>query len=131
MKENTTMKNTNEYIINHAAKAITITKSFEKRSSVIGSEEFRKLSQLHTAFPDYAIQRRTAIVSDQKEIHKGLTVDRMEEYIKKITNGDEKALNAFDEVKKFYKNQSSYYPKVKAWFLANYKEEYKKLDPAA
>ncbi len=124
------MKNTNSCILNHADKAIIITKAFEKRSSVIGSEEFRKLSQLHAAFPDYIIQRRTVTVSDQKEIHKGLTVDRMEEYIKKITNGDEKALNAFDEVKKFYKNQSNYYPKVKSWFLTNYKEEYKKLDPA-
>lgn len=125
------MKNTNDYIINHLDKSITITKAFAKRSATIGSKEFRELSQLHAAFPDYTIQRRTATVSASKSTHKGLTVDRMEECIKKITNGDEKALNAFDEVKKFYEKQSNYYPKVKAWFFANYKEEYEKLDAAA
>lgn len=64
----TNEKKNNGYIINHDEQTITITKDYAKRSSVPGSKEFRELSKLHAAFPEYTIQRRTAVITADKQI---------------------------------------------------------------
>lgn len=129
----TTSKKNVGYSIDHDNQTITITKDYAKRSSVLGSKEFRELSKLHAAFPEYTIQRRTATISADKEKHNGLTVDRMADYIKALVkDADEqkKALDEFENVKSFYKDTKGYYGKMKAWFLKNYKN-YTEIDFAA
>lgn len=126
----TTSKKNAGYSIDHDNQTITITKDYAKRSSVLGSKEFRELSKLHAAFPEYTIQRRTATISADKEKHNGLTVDRMADYIKALVkDADEqkKALDEFENVKSFYKDTKGYYGKMKAWFLKNYKN-YTEID---
>lgn len=128
-----TNKKNNGYIINHDEQTITITKDYAKRSSVPGSKEFRELSKLHAAFPEYTIQRRTAVITADKEKHNGLTVNRMAEYIKALVKDEEeqkKALEEFESVKAFYKDTKGYYGKMKAWFLKTYKN-YTAIDFAA
>ena len=88
----TNEKKNNGYIINHDEQTITITKDYAKRSSVPGSKEFRELSKLHAAFPEYTIQRRTAVITADKQKHNGLTVDFME----KVSKSAEKDLKSYD-----------------------------------
>lgn len=128
-----TNKKNNGYIINHDDQTITITKDYAKRSSIPGSKEFRELSKLHAAFPEYTIQRRTANITAEKEKHLGLTVDRMETIIKTMVKDEaeqKKALDEFEDAKSFYKDTKGYYGKMKAWFLKNYKN-YTEIDFAA
>lgn len=129
----TTSKKNAGYIINHEDQTITITKDYAKRSSVPGSKEFRELTKLHAAFPEYTIQRRTATITADKEKHNGLTVDRMADYIKALVKDEgeqKKALDEFENAKSFYKDTKGYYGKMKAWFLKNYKN-YTEIDFAA
>ena len=119
-KENTmtTSKKNAGYSINHEDQTITITKDYAKRSSVPGSKEFRELSKLHAAFPEYTIQRRTATITADKQKHNGLTVDFMEKYV--VTFADDAALKEFENAKEFYKGEKAFYGKMKSWFLKKY-----------
>ena len=108
----TNEKKNNGYIINHDEQTITITKDYAKRSSVPGSKEFRELSKLHAAFPEYTIQRRTAVITADKQKHNGLTVDFMEKYI--VTFADDAALKEFEN------GEKALYGKMKSWFLKKY-----------
>lgn len=129
----TTTKRAAGYTINHEEQTITITRDYAKKSSIPGSKEFRELAKLHAAFPEYTIQRRTANVSENKEKHLGLTVDRMEIIITLMVKEEDEqkaALGEFEKVKSFYKGTKGYYGKIKAWFLKNY-EGYAEVDFAA
>ena len=120
---------TNGYIINHGNKTITITKAFSSRAADISTREYRELTKLHQDFPDYIIQRRTAVITRNKGTYKGLTLDEMEKYIKE-KDGSSEGLKAFEAVKAYHtpkgKDKPSY-PKVKAWFLRTY-PKYGKVD---
>ena len=84
-----------------------------------GTNEFRELAKLHKAYPEYDIVMRTANVSEDKQKHTGLTIERMEYHIKNIAK-DDVALAQFKEVRKYYKGMSGYYGKVRSWFLEKY-----------
>lgn len=107
----------NTYAIDHDNKTITLTKAYAKLANTPGTKEFRELSRLHQAFPEYDIVMRTATITAAKEKHIGLSVDRMEQYIKAI---DKDALAEFEAIKSFYKGMSGYYGKMKKWFLTKY-----------
>lgn len=117
----------NGYSINHDNKTITLTKVYAKVANTPGTKEFRELTRLHKAFPDYDIVMRSATVNENKEKHDGLTIDFMTDYIKKIVK-DEAIIAEFEAVKAYYKGMNGYYGKVKGWFLKKYKEEYQKVD---
>lgn len=109
----------NGYSINHDNKTITLTKAYAKVANTPGTKEFRELTRLHKAFPDYDIVMRSASPNENKEKHTGLTVERMTFIIKSFVK-DEAAIAEFDNVKKFYKGVDGYYGKVKGWFLKKY-----------
>jgi hypothetical protein len=106
---------------------ITLTKAFAKLAYTPGTDEFRHLAELHKAFPEFPIVKRTATSNENKEKHDGLTIARMEWYIVSVEQ-DEKALGEFENAKKFYKGMSGYYGKMKKWFLDKYKKEYLNAD---
>jgi hypothetical protein len=122
------MKKTNDYIINHESKTITITRDFAKRSSVINSNEYRALTQFRKDYPDYTIKNRTATVTNSKTTHSGLTIPFMKKFIEKQDNAAA-ALKEFESVEKFFKGHPAYYSKVKAWFLSKY-PKYAEFIPA-
>ena len=108
------MRKTNDYRFDHAKKTITITRSYEERASIVGSKEFRELSQLHQAYPDYIITHRTARITKPKNNHKGLSKEVMKKY---ITVFDEKGMEAFEKIEKFYGEDTNAFSKIKSWFL--------------
>ena len=120
----------NTYTINHAEEKIIMTKEFAKKAGVIDSHEYRLFTQFRKDFPSYGIEERKATKNDNKITHKGLSLENMKKYLATRENAAD-ALNAFELAKDYYKGQSAYYSKMKAWFLSNYKEDYDKYTPAA
>ena len=106
-----TMKKNAGYVINYEDNA---------------TKEFRELAKLHKNFPEFTITKRTAKVNDDKEVHSGLSIPWMTNYIKTYIK-DEAAVAEFEEVKAFYRGMSGYYGRVKGWFLNKY-PNYKEID---
>ena len=101
-------------------KTITISKSFYKKASVYGSNEYVELRAAMAENLSFNIEFKT---SDKKTYH-GLSFSRMEEYIKTQPDSD-KILAKFDAVKRVAKAKGSLYPLTKKWFLntfPDYKE---------
>ena len=122
------MKKTATYSIN--GNTITLTKAYAKLAYTPGTKEFRELTRLHKAYPDYDIVMRTATPKKDKEKHTGLTVERMAFIIKEFVK-DEAAIAEFENVKKFYKGVDGYYGKVKGWFLNKYPNYQELINPVA
>ena len=113
------MRKTNDYRFDHANKTIIITRSYEERASIVGSKEFRELSQLHQAYPDYTITNRTARITKSKSTHKGLSKEVMKKY---ITVFDSKGMASFEAIEKYYEKDANSFSKIKSWFLKKYPE---------
>ena len=113
------MKKTNSPSIDFANKTITLTKAYAKKANTPGTKEFKELAALHKNYPDFDIVMRTATVSEDKEKHNGLTIERMTRIVKDYVKEDT-AIVEFENVKNFYKGVGGYYGKVKAWFLNKY-----------
>ena len=120
------MKKTAGYTVDFANNTITLTKTFAQRAKNPSSAEFRELAKLHKNFPDFTITMRTAVITADKNVHDGLSVDFMTDYIELVV-ADEKAIAEFEEVKAYYKKSNGYYGKVKSWFLKHYKK-YQEVD---
>lgn len=128
MKEVNRMKN--NYKVDYAKNTITITKDFAKKANIIDSVEYKILRKLQKDFPNFTITQRTATVSTTKKTHKGLTLDRMEKYIRTFEEASD--LKIFKKVKEYntdYRENNSgelseiiNYGKVKAWFIGKYPE---------
>lgn len=118
----------NTYAIDHANKTITLTKAYAKLANTPGTKEFRELSRLHQAFPEYDIAMRTATVTASKNTHDGLTIEMMEKIIARQPNSEE-LMREYNEYVAFWgkkvndkKNPGKKivrapYGKVKSWFL--------------
>lgn len=124
---------TKGYAISHNDKTITLTKAYAKKANTPGTKEFRELANLHKAYPDYDIVMRTASVNDSKEVHEGLTIERIEKFI----SAQPKAAELMKEYRDFVafwgkevedkKNPGKKvirapYGKVKSWYLKKVKE---------
>ncbi len=119
------------YTLNHEDKEIVLTKAFMKQASIPGTKEFRTLADLRKVYSDYTITMRTAIVSDKKEKHNGLTRERMEKYMATLDNAEE-ALAEYQRFLAYYGVQVESkkepgkmiwkvsYGKLKGWFLKKY-----------
>lgn len=123
------MSNTKKmgYAIDHAKKVITLTKAYNKRASTPGTKEFRELAMFHKNYPDYTITLRTAVVSDKKETHFGLSVEMIKKIIARQPNSVELE-REYNELVSIYGREvtdkktgekvvRAPYGRVKSWFL--------------
>lgn len=118
--------------VNHNDKTITLTKAYAKKANTPGTKEFRELSKLHKAYPDYDIVMRTATITADKNTHDGLTVERIEKIISAQPNAEElkREYNDFvsfwgREVKDKKTGETvihAPYGKVKSWYLKKVKD---------
>ena len=116
------------YYIDHEGKAIVLTKAFSMKSSQPGTREFRELSLLHQAYPEYAIRLRTATQKKDKQSYAGLTLDHMIQYIEAQDNKDA-LMASYNRIVALYGREvndkenpgkkiiRAPYAKVKSWFL--------------
>ena len=124
---------TKGYSISHNDKEIVLTKAYAKKANTPGTKEFRELSNLHKAYPDYNIVMRTATISADKDTHGGLTIERIEKIINTQTNAEE-LMNEYRDFVAFWgkevedkktgkKVMRAPYGKVKSWYLKKVKDE--------
>ena len=120
-----------------------LTKAYAKKANTPGTKEFRELSKLHKAYPDYDIVMRTATITADKDTHGGLTIERIEKIISAQTNAEE-LMKEYKDFVSFWgkevedkktgkKVMRAPYGKVKSWYLKKVKDEQidESLIPAA
>ena len=89
---------------------LTISASFAKKASKVGSLEYNIILKLRKDFPNLTIQQEV-----KKEGKKGLTYGQMEDFIALHRNAEE--LTAlFNKVRKLSRVQPMPYKYVKTWF---------------
>ena len=128
---------------NHNEKTIVLTKAYAKKANTPGTKEFRELSKLHKAYPDYDIVMRTATITADKDTHGGLTIERIEKIIS-VQSDAEALMNEYRSFVAFWgkevedkktgkKVMRAPYGKVKSWYLKKVKDEQvdESLIPAA
>lgn len=100
----------NGYTFNALNNTLTISASFAKKASKVGSLEYNIILKLRKDFPDLTIQQEA-----KKEGKKGLTFGQMEDFIALHRNAEE--LTAlFNKVCKLSRVQPMPYKYVKTWF---------------
>ena len=105
--------------VDFAKNAIVITRDFARRASIVGTPEFKRLSELCNAYPSLTVITRTARKGASKISTKGLTMEFMENYITHRCPDDKKLYNRQVEVSKAFKSPYMY---LRKWFVGSYSD---------
>ena len=89
---------------------LTVSASFAKKASKVGSLEYNIILKMRHDFPNLTIQQE-----EKKEGQKGMTFAQMEAFIALHRNKDE-LLKLFNNVRKLSRVQPMPYKYVKTWF---------------
>ena len=116
---------TNALHINHKAETIEMTKAFYKEASIFGSKAYKTLNEARRDFPTYdlVILRQKA-----KDSHKGLTLNKMAEYIEEHAEEHEGAKELFEKCTTTNEKDELVLVKginfitLREWFLSEFKE---------
>ena len=104
--------------VNFDARKIMVSRSFAMRAASPNSKEYRMLTDIQTAYPNYIIEVRTIKKADN-EHYKGLTYSYMEHYIRTHDNAESR-MKEYEEMRLRAKCHSMKYGSVKSWFLSAY-----------
>ena len=105
--------------VDFAKNAIVITRDFARRASIVGTPEFKRLSELCNAYPSLTVITRTARKGASKNSTKGLTMAFMENYITHRCPDDKKLYKRQVEVSKAFKSPYMY---LRKWFVGRYSD---------
>lgn len=112
--------------IDFEQRTITMTRKFAAAASDPFTDEFRKLQEVRSAYPNFQVKRHTIKKNPNKECYRGLTYDYMREYIKthEPKANVESALAELEDLIFISKCHSKgfRYPTIKKWFLDKYKD---------
>ena len=100
----------NGYNFDALNNTLTISASFAKKASKVGSLEYNIILKMRRDFPNLTIQRE-----EKKEGKKGLSFVQMENFIAMHRNAKE-LKTLFEKVKKLSRVQPMPYKYVKTWF---------------
>lgn len=114
------MKKTNEIFADHMNEVIYVTADFMKKAGIWGTDEYDCFRAMKNENPEYKIVRRS--VSGNKKVYKGLTIDRMRNFIELKEGVDSNAMNTFERVYAEAQVRGNAYPRVKSWFIHTYKD---------
>ena len=112
----TTARNAIRYINDTTAQ---VTKAFEKKACVFGTEEFKLWREYKAMFPKAQMVTKKIKKSENQKKRRNRTYENMEEYIK--TLADEAIEAEFKTIKKRSKIQTSPYQFVLDWFEERFK----------
>ena len=105
-----------------------VTKAFEKKACIFGTEEFKLWREYKKEFPDAVMTTKDIKKNPNKRVNtKNMTYPNMELFIKQQKNA-EVLLAEFEKQKALSKVQNDPYRFVLAWFMKkfeNYDEDYK------
>ena len=115
----TTMKKAIRYIDDTHAQ---VTKAFEKKSCIFGTDEFQEWRAYKAMFPKAQMVTKTIKKSETQKKRRNRTYENMEEYINTLADeAIRKTVKAeFEATKKRSKIQTSPYQYVLEWFEAKF-----------
>ena len=111
-------------VMDYVNGTITVSSAFMKRATVVGTAEYAQYQEVRTVYKDFRLIVRQFKTNTKQDRYKGLTYEKMREYIEKHEREDSRdmALKRFDYMvanSKFHSNRFRY-PTIKAWFLKRY-----------
>lgn len=109
------------FTYNFVNKTIIGTKSAINRANKGMKPEYDTLCEMLAAHPDFTVVEKQIKHKTDKKKYNGLTLPRMEAYIKTQPNS-EKRLIEFKAIQKVAEAKGAKYPLTKKWFLATFPE---------
>ncbi len=125
--------------VNYASNTIEMTDAFANAASIVGSNEYRMLTETKRDFPNFTIN----VISTRKRTNnhfKNLDFDYMENYIRTHDNNDD-ILKEFASLRGMTIFENKLVPKsdqtvraaasffeIKQWFLETYHEAFENYD---
>lgn len=98
-----------------------VTKAFEKKACVFGTEEFNQWREYRAIFPEAKMVTKKINKNPNQKTRRNMTYDNMVEYINTLAEEEAKRVLAeFDIIKKRAKIQKSPYQYVLSWFEAKF-----------
>lgn len=120
---NTTKKNAIRYIDDKTAQ---VTKAFEKKAAIFGTEEFNMWREYKKVFPDAKMVTKTIKKNEHQKRRRNKKFENMEQFIKTLPDKDE-LMEEFKYVKQRSKIQTCPYQYVLDWFEKRF-EGYDELE---
>lgn len=113
-------------LVKHNEHVIEMNTTFAKMMQNPMSDEYALLQKVKMENQGFRVQTRQIKSNPKKDTYKGLTYDRMKEYITKYSVGEEQKNNLAElekmiDISKCH-GQSLRYPTIKKWFLNKYPE---------
>ena len=103
-----------------------VTKAFEKKACIFGTEEFKRWREYKALFPKAQMVTKSIKKNPNQKTRRNMTFKNMEEYIQTQPNAKELE-EEFKTIKKRSKIQKSPYQYVLSWFEAKF-EGFNDLD---
>ena len=103
-----------------------VTKAFEKKACIFGTEEFKRWREYKAMFPNAQMVTKSINKNPNQKTRRNMTFKNMEEYIKTQPNAKELE-EEFKTIKQRSKIQKSPYQYVLSWFEAQF-EGFNDLD---
>ena len=96
-----------------------VTKAFEKKACIFGTEEFKRWREYKAMFPNAVMTTKDIKKNPNKKTRRNLTFPNMVEYMKTQENSED-LLAEFETMKSRSKIQASPYQYVLSWFEAKF-----------
>ena len=109
-------------------KEAQVTKAFQKKAMVFGTEEFKLWREYKRLYPEAVMTTKSIRRNPDKETYKNLTYENILLFLKEQEKS-EKLIAEFERQKQLSKVQTSPYRAVLAWFLKAFPkyDEYKEF----
>lgn len=113
--------------VKYAKSVIEVNTIFAKMMENPRSDEYELLQKIKMENPGFTVSRRQIKSNPKKDTYKGLTYERMEEYITKYAANEDRKKADLAELEKMIDISKCHgmayrYPTIKKWFLAKYPE---------
>ena len=112
-----------KYDIDVLNNTVTLTASFLRKASVIGSAEYQEMLQLRRELPDYEFRKAEAPKQKKANKNKNLTYPHMRDFIRATASSQDEAQMILDEMKRveaLSKIQANPYKYVHDWFIKRF-----------
>ena len=96
-----------------------VTKAFEKKACIFGTDEFKLWREYKAMFPNAVMTTKSIKKNTNKKTRRNLTFANMVEYMKTQENSED-LLAEFETMKSRSKVQASPYQYVLSWFEAKF-----------
>ena len=96
-----------------------VTKAFEKKACIFGTEEFKLWREYKAMFPNAKMVTKSINKNPNQKTRRNMTFDNMEAYIATQDKAEE-LMEEYETIKKRSKIQKSPYQYVLSWFEAKF-----------